>query len=162
MGEKYGWRWWLGGTAKEGIAHVLLSLAIAAVLWPVYDISMAALGNMAWFARREFRDAEVELAKLSRDFRPLVNIVLTACAGWLLFTVESPERATVALCCWLVSVDMRNLEIRSLPYIWRGLGFKSEPPLRPARAWSLEQLRHGISGVVPVWFVWMPVYLIFR
>ena len=158
--EKHDWQWWTIGTLKEGLAHLALAVVIWFVLWAGYVADLATLGVGLWFGGREGIDLEEELFHWKRTTRPAVNLFVAALVVAFCLKIGGPLHASVGLSCWLLSRHARRAEILTLPVVWHGLGFKSEAPLRPAPMWSVEQLRHALSGCVPVWCVCVPLWFI--
>lgn len=65
----------------------------------------------------------------------------------------TPDTASVGTALFFWGREIRDFEIEALPGIMRALGFKDWNGLRPAMAFDLAQLRHSLSGWLPVTIV---------
>ena len=153
-------KYWTIGTLKESIFHLALALGIWLVLWSGYDSDSAFLGAGLWFGGREAYDFEQEKLQLRPALRPAFNLGLTfvvilVCL-WLGTVTETP----IGVACWLLAQLARRAEITALPIGWALVRLPGEAPLRPAPLWSRDQLRHSISGWVPVCIICVAGYII--
>ena len=154
------WKYWVLGTLKDGLAHLVLGVGIWLVLRAGFAADPATLGVALWFGGREGLDLEEELFRFKPEVRPALNLFAAVIVAVVCLWLGPPEYAAIGLSCWLLSRHARRAEILTLPVVWSGLGFQNSAPLRPAKLWSVEQLRHSLSGVVPVWLVCVPLWFI--
>jgi len=71
---------------------------------------------------------------------------LWATLAWAL----SADLASVGTALFFIGREIRDFEIEALPGIMQAIGFKDWNGLRPAMAFDLAQLRHSLSGWLPV------------
>lgn len=78
--------------------------------------------------------------------------LLLALVVWLLvrWVSGSPDAASWFCLGWFLSREARDWEIEALPSQMRALGFENWRGLQPCTSWDLRQLRHSLSGWVPV------------
>ena len=75
-----------------------------------------------------------------------IAVLIWSLLAWTL----SPDLASVGTALFFVGREIRDFEIEALPGIMRAIGFENWDGLRPAMSFDLAQLRHSLSGWLPV------------
>ena len=83
--------------------------------------------------------------------REALGHLIIAVPIWLLLAwAISPDAASVGTATFFWGRELRDWEIEALPGIMQAIGFADWDGLRPATSFDLAQLRHSLSGWLPV------------